>query len=389
MSSISLFSDLSSFAAVQRDAISLLGRNPRVAYAMTYGLAQAVIDATKLVDALDDTRSDAEFIGAAEEINRAVRRIKELQARTLSVSGEIDDQSAGLLSAGYDVQFSPERRDMLTSIVLPADSRLVRGTVVGELIIYSASYSFPLVTSKDVIDLFGGSAQVISKTAGSGRDELLELLQARGPHHVQVEGGNRVPMRAQDVPPAEVFQIGRWWATQERVHARVVHTNTSSPLLEDESSIGRVSAHVQVNDTIDGVPVLKIVGLTAQLGEPLRTGQYRLRAAGYAAWYALSQRLALVSTHARTSSALRDQIRAGAIAAQNACSAVSARMFWSPSVCADMETLTRAHHVVGADYALSVYTSGEIEDYAVLDETTASFRGTMNHVVNRALTLEL
>ena len=152
---------------------------------------------------------------------------------------------------------------------------------------------------------------------------------------------------------------------------------------------GKVNGGVRVGDCLGDVRVVSSVGAAVQMASPLRGGVYRLTAAGMLAWRDIVNRTRPISLSRNGSASYFTQTMTEADTLLGVLGSYAPRDFCSPTTATEMATVARAHGAVGADYALHVITDGQIDEYAALTETTASFRGTMNHTINRALMLEL
>lgn len=370
MSDTPLFAAPTTFAAVQADTLRLLAQNPRVAYSLTPALMTALTRAVQVLESTPASAEDSVYAERVSDVNAAVARLRSLE------------RDAGVPLTGF-VTFSPDFPQGARSILLPARASTLRGTTRDNSYVYDVDQRDGLLSAEVVASIFGGVSREELRFEGVGRQALLTVLAQVGPCHVSIGGATREPLSDDDVP---IFE-GAWVATRDRVYVPRVYTQLSGQLFDTLSDRGRINAYAQPGDTIGSADVRSVVGQHLKLSAPIAAGGYALRPAGSVAWRALADALSPISLPATRARRQQMLTEAGALRAR--CDRTATRTFWSPSASADIQVVTRAHAAVGADYAMSVFVSGDIAAYRALDETTASYHATMNHVVNRALTLEL
>jgi len=370
MSDTPLFTAPTTFAAVQADTLRLLAQNPRVTYSLTPGLVAMLMRAVQALERTPTSADDSVYEERVSDVNAAVKRVRSLE-RDMAIQ-----QPA-------TVTFTAEFPQGARSILLPARASRLRGTSRDGSYIYDVDQGDGLLSAEVVASIFGGTSREELRFEGVGRTALLSVLERVGPCHVSIAGAAREPLSDDDVPNFD----GRWVATRDRVCVPKIYTQLSSQLFDALSDRGHIDAYARAGDTLGPAEVRSALGQHVKLSAPIAAGSYTLRTAGSVAWRALADALSPISLPATRARRQQLLVEAGALRAR--CERTSARLFWSPSASSDVQVVTRAHAAVGADYAMAVFMSGDIATYRALDETTASYHATMNHVVNRALTLEL
>lgn len=387
MKNTQLFTNTSAFASVQRDTLRLLATNPRIVYSLVPACVRRIREQIADLGQLS-TASDSRIREAAASVNAALHALTHLPSRVAVHGGDIDADGLALLQHGVDVEFEPLYPQGVESVLLPTSGSALRGTRVDGTYVYAVPPDLELLGADDVVRAFGGTARVVTQRTGRGQSMLQLVLDSLGPCHITTSDGAyaRAPV---SVAPLDMAEAATWIATQERVALSRSFGTLRSDVFPQPTERGRVNGGARVGDYLDDVRIVSSVGAAVQAARPLRGGAYRLTPAGMLAWRDIVNRARPISLSRSGSVSYFTQAMTEADTLLSVLSSHAPRDFCSPTTTTEMTTVTRAHGAVGADYALHVITDGQIDEYAALTETTASFRGTMNHTINRALMLEL
>jgi hypothetical protein len=372
------YSTTNSFESTRADTFALMRANPRLLFAFLPGLEARIREALRAAEMLDPTQR-AELTAAVGVYNERVVELNRLTQTALTLTAPHEELAVKMssesqvraatahLSGIFKARAYPRHVHFVETKVLPytVDDGTTR---VGDTSVHMGPRG-TVVTFADVQRLFPGSERlIVSRTDGTGN----ALQQTAFPAMISLAGGQPFLLTS-DVAAhleATLTPTARWVITTERARIPTAGGGVYGDVLESASNRAWLAADVDVGDLVGDGRVTQTVGGDVTLTAKVSSGLVSHRYAGWARWRALCDTLREVAPPTSYETAVDCLLRVSTLLAQLAamgeCPAPAGR------VLSLLTSLTRAHRACNADIALHALQRCAIDEYAALDEVSAS-----------------
>ena len=372
------YSTTNSFESTRADTFALMRANPRLLFAFLPGLETRIREALRAAEILDPTQR-AELTAAINVYNERVVETNKLTQTAITLTAPHEELAIKMssesqvraavahLGGTFKARAYPRHVHFVETKVLPytVDDGVTR---IGDTSVHMGPRG-TVVTFADIQRLLPGSERiVVTRVDGTGNI----LQQTAFPAMISLAGGQPFLLTA-DVAAhleATLTPAARWVITTERARIPTAGGGVYGDILESASNRAWLAADVDVGDLVGDGRVTQTVGGDVTLTAKVSAGLVSHRYAGWARWRALCETLREITPPTSYETAVECSLRVSALLEQltalGECPTPAGR------VLSLLTSLTRAHRACNADIALHALQRCAIDEYAALDEATAS-----------------